>query len=82
MTKFLAKWVRKFHRWIAIPTAIAIPAALIIKVIGNPNLIKAWEKFEKFPSILMLIMAISGSYLYLLPYIAKGQRKRRVEVNK
>lgn len=82
MTKFLAKWVRKFHRWIAIPTAIAIPAALIIKVIGDPNLLKVWEKIEKFPSILMLIMAISGSYLYLLPYIAKSLRKRRIEVDK
>ena len=82
MTKFLAKWVRKFHRWIAIPTAIAIPAALIIKLIGDPKLTDVWARIEKVPSILMLIMAISGSYLYFLPYIAKGQRKRRIEVNK
>ncbi len=32
MTKTLSKWFRKFHRWIAVPTALAIPAALIIKV--------------------------------------------------
>jgi hypothetical protein len=82
MTKFLAKWVRKFHRWIAIPTAILIPAALIIKLISDPKLTEVWARIEKVPSILMLIMAISGSYLYLLPYIAKGQRKRRIEVNK
>jgi hypothetical protein len=77
MTKFFSKWFRKFHRWIAIPTALAIPAALIIKLVGDPQLVAAWEKFDKIPSILMLIMAISGAYLFLLPYIVKGQRKKK-----
>jgi len=77
MTKLLSKWFRKFHRWIAIPTALAIPAAVIIKLVGDPQLVAAWEKFDKIPSILMLIMAISGSYLFLLPYIVKGQRKKK-----
>lgn len=78
MTKWLSKWLRKFHRWIAVPTAIAIPAALIIKLIGDQKLMEAWEKLDKIPSILMLIMALSGAYLYLLPYIVKGQRKKRI----
>ena len=77
MTKFFSKWFRKFHRWIAIPTALAIPAALIIKLVGEPQLVAAWEKYDKIPSILMLIMAISGAYLFLLPYIVKGQRKKK-----
>jgi hypothetical protein len=50
-------------------------------LIGDPKLIEVWARIEKVPSILMLIMAISGSYLYLLPYIAKSLRKRRAEVN-
>ena len=78
MTKWLAKWLRKFHRWIAIPTAIAIPGVLIIKLIGNSKLMEAWEKIDRIPSILMLIMALSGAYLFLIPYIAKGQRKKRL----
>ncbi len=78
MTKWLSKWLRKFHRWIAIPTALAIPAAVIIKLVGDPKLVAAWEKLDKIPSILMLIMALSGAYLYLLPYIVKGQRKKRL----
>ena len=79
MTKLLSKWFRKFHRWIAVPTALAIPAAVIIKLVGDPQLVAAWEKFDKIPSILMLIMAISGAYLFLLPYIVKGQRKKKQE---
>jgi len=81
MTKFLAKWFRKFHRWIAVPTALAIPAALVIKLIGDPELKGLWEKIDNLPSILMLIMALSGAYLFLLPYIVKGQRKKRTVPN-
>ena len=79
MTKFWSKWFRKFHRWIAVPTALLIPAAVIIKLVGSAELIAAWEKWDKLPSILMLIMAISGAYLFLLPYIIKGQRKKKMD---
>lgn len=82
MTKILAKWFRKFHRWIAVPTALAIPAALIIKLIGDPKLKGIWEKIDNLPSFLMLIMAISGAYLFLLPYIVKGQRKKKFVLNR
>ena len=77
MTKVLSKWFRKFHRWIAVPTALLIPVAVIIKLVGSPEIIAAWEKLDKIPSILMLVMAISGAYLFLLPYIVKGQRKNK-----
>ena len=83
MTKTLSKWFRKFHRWIAVPTALAIPAALIIKLVGSEELVAIWERLDKIPSILMLVMAITGAYLFLLPYIVKGQRKKRsTETNK
>jgi len=77
MTKVLSKWFRKFHRWIAVPTALLIPAAVIIKLVGSPETIAVWEKLDKIPSILMLVMAVSGTYLFLLPYIVKGQRKKK-----
>lgn len=74
--KSLTKWFRKFHRWIAVPTALLIPVAVIIKLLGNPQIVAAWEKFDKIPSVLMLVMAISGAYLFLLPYLVKWQRKK------
>lgn len=77
MTKTLSKWFRKFHRWIAVPTALLIPLAVIIKLVGGPELNAAWEELDKIPSILMLIMSISGSYLFFLPYFVKGQRKKK-----
>lgn len=78
MTKWLSKWLRRFHRWIAIPTALAIPIAFIIKLVGNSKILEEWQKFEKIPSILMLIMALSGAYLFLLPYIVKNRRKKKL----
>ncbi|MCU0486995.1 MAG: hypothetical protein MUC85_12900 [Anaerolineales bacterium] len=81
MTKTLNKWFRKFHRWIAVPTALLIPLAVIIKLVGGPELNAAWEELDKIPSILMLVMSISGSYLFLLPYIVKGQRKKKTVVS-
>lgn len=76
MTKFWSKWFRKFHRWIAVPTALVIPIAVLIKLFGSDQLAAAWEKMDMIPSLFMLIMVISGSYLFLLPYIVKGQRKK------
>ncbi len=77
MTKFLNKWFRKFHRWLAVPTAILIPIAVVIKYSGNPSWQAVLKQFDKVQSPLMLILALTGSYLYLLPYIVKWQRKQR-----
>jgi cytochrome bd-type quinol oxidase subunit 2 len=77
MNKFLNKWFRQIHRWIAVPTALLIPVAVIIKLAGNSEVVALWEKWDKLPSVLMLFMAITGAYLYLLPYIVKGQRNKK-----
>lgn len=79
MTRFLSKWFRKLHRWIAVPTALAIPVAVIIKLLGDPQTVATWERLDKLPSVLMLVMAISGAYLFLLPYIVRGQRKQKAD---
>ncbi len=78
MTKFLSKWLRKFHRWVAVPTALIIPVAVLIKLVGSAEAVAAWEKLDKVPSLLMLVMAISGAYLFLLPYIVKSFRKKKM----
>jgi uncharacterized membrane protein YdjX (TVP38/TMEM64 family) len=76
MTKFFNKWSRKFHRWIAIPTIIIIPLAVISKFAGNA-VTHLPPQIEQLQSILMLLLVISGTYLYLIPYIVKWQRNHR-----
>ena len=77
MTKFFNKWLRKIHRWLAVPTAILIPTAMVIKFSGRPEWQVLLKQFESIQSLLMLTLAISGAYLYLLPYITKAQRNKR-----
>ena len=81
MNKSFNKWSRKIHRWIAVPTALLIPIAAVIKLAGTDEMSQVWNNLEKIPSILMLLMAITGAYLYLLPYLARGQRKRKIVVS-
>jgi len=80
MNKFFKKWTRKFHRWIAIPTIIIIPIAVISKFSGSGEEHLPIQT-EQLQSILMLLLVISGSYLYLLPYFTKWNRNRRQKSN-
>lgn len=77
MTKWLSKYLRKTHRWIAAPTALAIPIAFVIKLTADPQASQIWASLERIPSILMLLMALSGGYLFLLPYLVRHQRKNK-----
>ncbi len=79
MSKFFNKWTRIFHRWIALPTLIIIPLAVIAKFTGD-GAEHLPPQIEQFQSILMLLLAISGSYLYLIPYIAKRKRNKRKQI--
>ena len=79
MTKFFNKWTRKIHRWIAVPTAILIPIAVFLKFTGDSST-HFPPQIEQFQSILMLLLAISGTYLYLIPYIVRWQRNRRKKI--
>lgn len=75
MKKFFNKWTRKFHRWIAVPTIIIIPIAVISKFSGSGTEHLPLQ-IEQLQSILMLLLVISGSYLYLIPYFTKWNRNR------
>lgn len=75
MNKSLNKWIRKFHRWIAIPTALLIPITVVIRFSGNTSWQAIMKSNEMVQSLLMLSLAITGAYLYLLPYLSKWKRK-------
>jgi len=77
VTKFLNKWLRKIHRWLAIPMIIIVPIAIIIKLMGSDPSIVFPPQLAKLQEILLLTLVLSGIYLYFIPYIAKWQRNRR-----
>ena len=66
------QWIRQTHRWVS----IAFTVAVIV------NLIAVWEKKETywvgFSALLPLILLmITGLYLFVLPYAAKWNSARR-----
>ncbi|MCP5095506.1 MAG: hemolysin III family protein [Chloroflexi bacterium] len=75
--KFWSKWLRKTHRWLSIPMFILIPISVVLKVSGNGAVMAAIPQWEIIQSVLMLFLAISGAYLYFLPYLMKQKRKQR-----
>lgn len=71
MTKFLNRWLRQFHRWLALPFV----ALLLIVVLTRGTAIG--DAAQRVQGPVMVIMAISGGYLWLLPYLVKWQRALR-----
>ncbi len=67
MTKFFNRWTRKFHRWIAVPTIILVPIAVVAKFTGD-TIEHLPPQLEQLQSIFILLLVISGTYLYLIPY--------------
>lgn len=74
--KFWTKWLRKIHRWLSIPMFILIPVSVVLKVSGNGAVMTNIPQWEMVQSILMLFLAISGTYLYFLPSVTKWQRNK------
>lgn len=79
MTKFLNKWIRRFHRWLVLPFITLLLTVIFARGsdIGNSA--------QRIQAALMIIMAITGIYLYLLPYWSKwrrGNQKKQNEVVK
>ncbi|MDO9301356.1 MAG: hypothetical protein Q7T89_08230 [Anaerolineales bacterium] len=75
MNKFLNKWLRKLHRWMVLPFV-----ALLLTVIFARGTTLG-DTAQRLQSALMIIMAITGTYLYLLPSWTKWQRRQRVRAD-
>jgi hypothetical protein len=67
----MKKFVRKFHRWVALPFIILILAAIFLR--NTPTGIP----IQRVQQILMLTMAVTGLYLFILPWWSKWRRNVR-----
>ena len=73
MPKFLNKYVRKFHRWLALPFIGIVITLMLTQGTSIGNLV------QRIQQVMVITMGITGVYLFLLPYWAKWQRRSRAE---
>jgi hypothetical protein len=60
------KWIRQTHRWLSIAFTLAVIANLVAMALGK---LGTWVGLMAlFPLILLMI---SGLYLFALPYVAR-----------
>ena len=65
------KWIRQFHRWLSIVFTVAV----IINIIALMQEQSAmWVGIAALIPLILLL--ISGLYLFALPYAAKWRNKR------
>jgi hypothetical protein len=73
--KFWNKWLRKIHRWLALPFIAVILFFIFARQMPWGTIV------QRLQQVMLLIFVVTGGYLYLLPYLSKWQRRRRGRVN-
>jgi len=62
----LNKWIRQFHRWVAVAFAISVIATFIALAQEKPLI---WVSYV--PLLPLALLFFTGVYLFLLPYLAR-----------
>lgn len=71
------KWIRQSHRWLSIVFTLLVLANIVLNVIplGQDDLTLWVGLFTLLPLVLLLL---SGLYLFVLPYAARRRSERRL----
>lgn len=67
-----SKWVRQFHRWVAIAFTVSVIATFVALAQEEPVV---WVSYV--PLLPLALLLFTGLYLFALPYAAKRRGGRR-----
>ncbi len=62
----MSKWIRQFHRWVSAAFVLTVIATTITLAQKEPIM---WMSYA--PLLPLALLAITGIYLFALPYMAK-----------
>lgn len=62
----MSKWIRQFHRWVSAAFVLTVIATTIALAQKEPIM---WMSYA--PLLPLALLAITGIYLFALPYMAK-----------
>ena len=71
MSRFLNRYVRKVHRWLALPFVLLIVTAVLAR--NTPAAFIA----QRGQLVVLLSMALTGLYLFFLPWWTKRRKRQR-----
>ena len=70
----MSRWIRQAHRWISILFVLTVVANIAV-MSARPGQPPAWITYSPLPPLLLL--TLSGLYLFVLPYAGNWRRGRR-----
>jgi fatty acid desaturase len=71
----VSKWVRQTHRWLSMIFTATVIANFVAMTLGAPP---AWVVYSPLPPL--LLMLVTGLYLFVLPYVsAKPHARERAQ---
>jgi len=62
----MSKWIRQFHRWVSAAFVLTVLATTIALAQKEPIM---WMSYA--PLLPLALLAVTGLYLFALPYMAK-----------
>jgi hypothetical protein len=65
-------WIRQTHRWLSIAFTLGVITYIVVMTRGQPA---AWVGLLALVPLILLLL--SGLYLFVLPYAAKWRGGRR-----
>jgi hypothetical protein len=71
MSSSLNKWIRQLHRWFAYPFIILIILLVFMRQTDTGDVLL------RIQQVMVFVMALTGCYLLLLPYLTKRKRASR-----
>ncbi|MCY1142143.1 hypothetical protein OWR29_29460 [Actinoplanes sp. Pm04-4] len=60
------KWIRQFHRWVAVAFTVTVLATVVALARDEPIL---WVSYT--PLLPLALLFFSGAYLFARPYLVK-----------
>lgn len=67
------KWVRQIHRWLAITFTVTVIVTVVALAQEEPVV---WVSYV--PLLPLALLLVTGLYLFVLPYAAKGRSGRPI----
>jgi heme A synthase len=69
----VSKWIRQFHRWVAVAFVLSVIATTIALAQKEPIV---WVSYV--PLLPLALLALTGIYMFVLPYAVKWRSAGRV----